>query len=910
MKDLVMKKRSELEEICRKMHTIPEVDTVIDYAMEAIKSENVDPAIFLEQIELHIGMVEALASKTIAWEKERGIEFFFDGTVMTPAPQPVSYDASPVEEVPEQIEMDVPRYKPYNHTKLSAMDFHGLYRFNRRSTMFDRDDDIDALDVKLKSNGRYWSGKYAALEFQKNLKRLRLVAPKQHVLDGSDDYIPFSDTKLSQEGVDRGSISKASLVEESWEDEVLRKSREFNQLTRENPHDEKVWLDFAEFQDRVAKMQPQKGARLQMLEKKISILEKAVELNPDNEELLLCLLKAYQSRDSTDMLIGRWEKVYQNAKASSLDPAIVQLELGLVDVFLSLCRFEWQAGYQELATALFQAEIEFSLFCPSLLLSEHSKLRLFEHFWNGNGPRVGEEGAVGWSSWLEKEEETRQKTLKEEETLHDDERGGWTGWSEPLPKFTETDKSPANATDDNVASEELQDEFENEEIKQEDDTEALLKQLGIDVDTGPNSDIKNTSTWIRWICTNSSSCTEKILSMEVLPNSIVRNLSLTGNGLVFLLGNTSDHSKQTDVMKFLRNAILLCFTAFPRNHILEEAALVAEELSVTRMDSSTPCRALAKYLLKSDRQDLLLCGVYAQREAASGNIDHARRVFDMALSSIDGLPLHLQSNAPLLYFWYAEAELANSYGNTQESSPRALHILSCLGTGPKYYPFEHKPSGLQLLRAHQGFKEKMRTVQSAWVRGVVDDQSIALICSAALFEELTTGWAAGIGVVDEALTMVLPVISISMYDCFLNLYVHVLINLDDYAFDVLRKPSVIVWIFALSFEMSRGGSHHRIHGLFERALANESLRKSVILWRTYIAYEIDIACNPSAARRIFFRAIHACPWSKKLWLDGFLKLNSVLSAKELSDLQEVMRDKELNLRTDIYEILLQDELVS
>ncbi|KAF8014578.1 hypothetical protein BT93_H0411 [Corymbia citriodora subsp. variegata] len=110
--------------------------------------------------------------------------------------------------------------------------------------------------------------------------------------------------------------------------------------------------------------------------------------------------------------------------------------------------------------------------------------------------------------------------------------------------------------------------------------------------------------------------------------------------------------------------------------------------------------------------------------------------------------------------------------------------------------------------------------------------------------------------------------------------------------------------------MGRGGSRHRIHGLFERALANDSLRTSVLLWRSYIAYEIDIAQNPSAAKRIYFRAIHACPWSKKLWLDGFLKLNSILSAKELSDLQEVMRDKELNLRTDIYEILLQDDTVS
>jgi hypothetical protein len=47
--------------------------------------------------------------------------------------------------------------------------------------------------------------------------------------------------------------------------------------------------------------------------------------------------------------------------------------------------------------------------------------------------------------------------------------------------------------------------------------------------------------------------------------------------------------------------------------------------------------------------------------------------------------------------------------------------------------------------------------------------------------------------------------------------------------------------------------------------------------------------------------------SKRLWLDGFQKLSSILTLKELSDLQEVMREKELNIRTDIYEILLQDE---
>ncbi|XP_065876155.1 65-kDa microtubule-associated protein 3 [Euphorbia lathyris] len=143
MKDLVVKKRTELEEICRKTHMVPEADTAIDYAVEAIESGNADPATILEQIELQIGnvkeeafsrkeilekvekwliacdeecwleeynrdenrynagrgahltlkraekaralvnklpgMVEALASKTIAWEKERGTEFLYDG---------------------------------------------------------------------------------------------------------------------------------------------------------------------------------------------------------------------------------------------------------------------------------------------------------------------------------------------------------------------------------------------------------------------------------------------------------------------------------------------------------------------------------------------------------------------------------------------------------------------------------------------------------------------------------------------------------------------------------------------------------------------------------------------------------------------------------------------------------------
>ncbi|KAI8564658.1 hypothetical protein RHMOL_Rhmol03G0198300 [Rhododendron molle] len=143
MKELVSRKRLELEEICQKMHLIPESDSAVEIAIEAVESGELDPACVLEQIELQIGkakeeaysrievldkvekwlaareeecwleeynmdenrynagrgthlnlkraekarslvnklpgMAEALASKTTLWENERGVEFTYDG---------------------------------------------------------------------------------------------------------------------------------------------------------------------------------------------------------------------------------------------------------------------------------------------------------------------------------------------------------------------------------------------------------------------------------------------------------------------------------------------------------------------------------------------------------------------------------------------------------------------------------------------------------------------------------------------------------------------------------------------------------------------------------------------------------------------------------------------------------------
>ncbi|XP_068665980.1 65-kDa microtubule-associated protein 3-like isoform X2 [Aristolochia californica] len=143
MKELVLKKRSELEDMCRRAHMVVEIDTSIEHAIEVIDSGVVDAGYVLEQIELQIAsvkeeafsrkeilekvgkwlvaceeeswleeynrdenrynagrgahltlkraeraralvaklpvMVEPLVSKTLAWERERGTEFTYDG---------------------------------------------------------------------------------------------------------------------------------------------------------------------------------------------------------------------------------------------------------------------------------------------------------------------------------------------------------------------------------------------------------------------------------------------------------------------------------------------------------------------------------------------------------------------------------------------------------------------------------------------------------------------------------------------------------------------------------------------------------------------------------------------------------------------------------------------------------------
>ncbi|GMY09376.1 65-kDa microtubule-associated protein 3 [Fagus crenata] len=75
MKELVIKKRLELEEICRQTHMVTEALSIMEDSVEAMESGAVDPMYLLEQIELQIARVkeEALCRKEVLEKVEKWI---------------------------------------------------------------------------------------------------------------------------------------------------------------------------------------------------------------------------------------------------------------------------------------------------------------------------------------------------------------------------------------------------------------------------------------------------------------------------------------------------------------------------------------------------------------------------------------------------------------------------------------------------------------------------------------------------------------------------------------------------------------------------------------------------------------------------------------------------------------------
>ena len=206
-------------------------------------------------------------------------------------------------------------------------------------------------------------------------------------------YVPL---ELPSAGKDEPSESPA-IESEKPTPELLSKTRELNQRVRENPSDVQAWLALADLQSQQVEtsnlttlnstaVEKQKKFTKLSMEKKVAVLEQAVEKNPSCIDLIVAYMDVCTETMSSDQILEKWKRtlftqpqktllwkhylmfcqstfsafsfsetlaVYtkcfitlsaiQSGSFKSHSPE-VEMESGMVEIFLQFCQFLKQTG--------------------------------------------------------------------------------------------------------------------------------------------------------------------------------------------------------------------------------------------------------------------------------------------------------------------------------------------------------------------------------------------------------------------------------------------------------------------------------------------------------------------------------------------------------------------------------------
>ncbi|GMF09442.1 unnamed protein product [Phytophthora lilii] len=90
---------------------------------------------------------------------------------------------------------------------------------------------------------------------------------------------------------------------------------------------------------------------------------------------------------------------------------------------------------------------------------------------------------------------------------------------------------------------------------------------------------------------------------------------------------------------------------------------------------------------------------------------------------------------------------------------------------------------------------------------------------------------------------------------------------------------------------------NRIRLTFERMVNHIRTKGTALCWRLYMNFEVALG-KVDAAKKVLYRGIASCAWSKSLYMDGLRLLRPYLSETECQELLELMEAKELSIRAD------------
>ena len=187
---------------------------------------------------------------------------------------------------------------------------------------------------KRKKNGsltlRYWNmNSVKADESNDGLSTILHVTSKKPseriCLDESSGFVSLEVPGQQREGTEGGfsHLEEQSDTESNTRDwELLQKTAKLNKLLRENPHNIQAWLTLANFQEDVVQKEDsvktsftatgrerRKASTRTVIEKKIAVLEKALEQNATSVELIVAHLELCNETMDAEELLQKWKKL-------------------------------------------------------------------------------------------------------------------------------------------------------------------------------------------------------------------------------------------------------------------------------------------------------------------------------------------------------------------------------------------------------------------------------------------------------------------------------------------------------------------------------------------------------------------------------------------------------------------------
>ncbi|KAJ4337250.1 hypothetical protein N0V95_008387 [Ascochyta clinopodiicola] len=256
------------------------------------------------------------------------------------------------------------------------------------------------------------------------------------------DYRGIAEKRDPNKADDPDTYYESDTEAASVYSETIKKNAELIRATRENPQNLQAWLDLAQHQEQMMKLdravdELTTSDKQTLADVRIATYEEALRKIGGNEagqiELQTKLLREAQAHWDGARLAVKWQDALKQyprsvvlwfeyldfaqstftrfkyedcrvifrkalaaleAESHSKDSNTTHAGLHL---FVRLTRMVQEAGYQELALAIWQAIFEFSLLAPP---DTTDKLQHFEEFWESEAPRIGEPGSKGWRHTL------------------------------------------------------------------------------------------------------------------------------------------------------------------------------------------------------------------------------------------------------------------------------------------------------------------------------------------------------------------------------------------------------------------------------------------------------------------------------------------------------------------------------